>query len=147
VTRFFDERRRRIGVVNHPIRKSYSALKGALDAGDCVALLVDRAYGATAKRFEVFGVEHKFPMGHLLLSGSTGVPILTGALVFDGKDRIKYVQGGVHYPPPEGTEDFDKLEDVQRACLRDFERIIKEYSEQWFQFFPLSEPREDDHAD
>jgi KDO2-lipid IV(A) lauroyltransferase len=147
VTEFFDERRRRIGVINHPLRKSYSILKAALQDGDCVALLVDRAYGATSKRYDFFGVSHLFPIGHLLLAASTGVPIITGALVFDGEDRYKYVQGGVHYPPREGTEDFDKLERIQQACLRDFEAIIKEHSEQWFQFWPLEDPMEEDNAD
>jgi KDO2-lipid IV(A) lauroyltransferase len=147
VTRFFDERRRSIGVVNHPLRKSYSALKGALESGDCVALLVDRAYGATAKRFDFFGVEHKFPMGHLLLAGSTGVPIFTGALVFAEGNRFKYIHAGVHYPPAEGTEDFDKLEGLQKACLRDFEGIIRDHYDQWFQFFPLADPREGEDGD
>jgi len=147
VTRFFDERRRSIGVINHPIRKSYLVLKEALQQGDSVALLVDRAYGATSKRFDFFGVSHKFPMGHLMLSGSTGVPIFTGAMIFDGKDRFKYVHSGVHFPPSEGTQDFDKLEGLQKACLRDFEAIIREHSEQWFQFFPLEDPMEGDNAD
>jgi len=147
VTRFFDQRRRSIGVINHPLRKSYSILKEALQQGDCVALLVDRAYGATSKRFDFFGVSHKFPMGHLMLAASTGVPIITGALVFDGNDRYKYVHGGLHHPPCEGTEDFDKLEELQKKCLQDFEAIIRKYSEQWFQFFPVEDRLEGDNAD
>ena len=147
VTRFFDQRRRSVGVINHPLRKSYSKLKEALEEGDCVALLVDRAYGATSKRFDFCGVSHKVPMGHLMLAASTGVPILTGALVFDGDNRYKYVQGGVHHPPSEGTEDLDKLEGLQKKCVRDFETIIRQYSEQWFQFFPLEDPMEEDNAD
>jgi KDO2-lipid IV(A) lauroyltransferase len=139
VTRFFDQRRRGIGVISHPMRKSYSRLKEALQGGDSVALLVDRAYGATSKRFEFFGVRHKFPIGYLMLSGSTGAPIVTTALVFDGGDRFRFVLGGVHHPPSKGTEDFDKLEGLQAACLKDFERIIRDHSEQWFQFWPLGE--------
>jgi len=147
VTSFFDQKRSSIGVINHPIRKSYSVLKEALESGDCVALLVDRAYGATAKRFDFFGVEHKFPMGHLMLAGSTGVPIFTGALVFAEGNRFKYIHAGVHYPPAEGTEDFDKLEALQNACVRDFEGIIRDHYDQWFQFFPLAEPREGENVD
>jgi len=147
VTQFFDQRRRSVGVINHAAGKSYTVLKEALLQGDCVALLVDRSYGATSKRFDFFGVSHKFPMGHLLLAGSTGAPIFTGALIFDGRDRFKFVHAGVHYPPSEGTQDFDKLEGLQKACLRDFEAIIREHSEQWFQFFPLEDPMEGDNAD
>ena len=147
VTDFFDRRRSSIGIINHPIRKSYSVLKEALQKGDSVALLVDRAYGATSKRFDFFGVSHRFPMGHLMLAASTGVPVLTGAVVFDGDDGYKYVHGGVHHPPKEGTEDFDKLERMQMACLRDFEAIIKRYSEQWFQFYPLEDALEGEYGD
>ncbi|MCK5619238.1 MAG: lysophospholipid acyltransferase family protein [Candidatus Krumholzibacteria bacterium] len=147
VTRFFDQRRRSIGVINHPMRKSYTILKEALEKGDCVGLLVDRAYGATHKRFEFFGAQQPFPLGHLFLSASTGVPIITCALVFDRGDRFKFVYGGLHFPPTEGTEDLDKLEELQAECLRDFEKIIREYSDQWFLFERLAEPSVDDNAD
>jgi len=147
VTRFFDERRTSLGMVSHPIGKSYSALKEALEQGDSVALLVDRAYGATHKSFEFLGVTAQFPLGHLFLAASTGVPIFTGAFVFDDAKRFKYVHCGVHHPPPEGTEDFDKLESLHAACLRDFERLIREHSDQWFQFEPLGVAVEESHGD
>jgi KDO2-lipid IV(A) lauroyltransferase len=138
VTRFFDNRRRCIGMVNHPMRKSYSILKDALARGECVALLVDRAYGATHKKFKFFGRDVQFPLGHLFLSASTGAPILTGALVFTEEGSYRYVHGGIHYPPKDGKEDMDKLEGLQAQCLRDFERIIHEYSDQWFLFDPMA---------
>jgi KDO2-lipid IV(A) lauroyltransferase len=147
VTRFFDQRRRSIGVINHPMRGSYTILKDALKSGESVAFLVDRAYGATQKRFDFLGVRAKLPLGHLFLSGSTGVPVMTGAMVFEDGDRFKFLHGGVHFPPREGTEDFDKLEDLQAECLKDFERIIREHSDQWFQFKPLVGPDKEERGD
>ena len=147
VTRFFDERRRGVGVTSYPMRKSYTALKRALAGGDVVAILVDRAYGATARRFDYFGTRPLFPLGHLYLSASTGVPIVTVAFVFDGKDRYKWVHGGIHYPPSEGTEDLDKLEAMQRAILGDFEMFLRDYSDQWFQFLPLLEADGENNGD
>jgi KDO2-lipid IV(A) lauroyltransferase len=148
VTRFFNQRRSSIGVINHPIGNSYTVLKEALKNGDSVALLIDRAYGATHKRYDFLGVRAKLPLGHLFLSASTGAPILTGAMVFVDGGRFKYIHGGIHFPPREGTEDFDKLEGLQAECLKDFERIIREHSEQWFQFKPLVTPDPDgeDHG-
>ncbi len=145
VTQFFDRRRRSFGVINHPMGSSYGPLKEALQNGESVALLTDRAYGATFKRFDFFGVKAKFPLGHLYLSASTGVPILTGAFVFDEGNRYKYVHTGIHYPPPSGTEDVDKLEELQARCLADFEKMITEYSDQWFHFEPLADSG--DHGD
>lgn len=146
VTRFFDRRRRSIGIINHPMRKSYPILKEALERGECVALLVDRAYGSTHKQFEFLGVKSPLPLGHLFLAARTGVPIVTGVFVFDDGNRFKWVQGGVHFPPPEGTEDFDKLEALQAECLKDFERIIRKYGDQWFHFQPLVNPDRERHG-
>jgi lauroyl/myristoyl acyltransferase len=145
VTRFFNQRRRSIGVINHPLGSSYTALKVALQNGECVALLTDRAYSATFKRFRFFGIQGKFPLGHLYLSASSGVPILTGAMIFDNGYRFKYVHGGIHYPPPSGTTDVDELEELQARCLEDFEKIITEHSDQWFHFEPLVDSG--DHVD
>lgn len=147
VTRFFDQRRRRIGIINHPMRGSYTILKEALERGESVALLVDRAYGATYKRFEFFGVKPPFPLGHLFLAARAGVPILTTALVFDDGNRYKFVHGGVHHPPKEGKEDLDKLESLQAGILKDFEDIIRRYGDQWFHFLPLENPGGKLHGD
>ena len=145
VTRFFDKRRRSIGIINHPMRNSYPILKAALQNGESVVLLTDRVYSASYKRFRFFGVQGKFPLGHLYLSASCGVPILTGAMVFDGAgNRFKYIHGGIHQPPPDGTEDMDKLEELQARCLEDFEKIIREHSDQWFHFEPLADSGEHD---
>lgn len=147
VTNFFDQRRHSIGVINHPIGKSYPVLKEALGAGDIVALLVDRAYGATHKRFDFLGVKPKFPLGHLFLAASVGVPIVTCAMVFVEGNRFKLQLGGVHEPPKERTEDFDKLEGLQMKCLADFERIVREHSDQWFQFERITTAEPEDHDD
>ncbi|HEX6789943.1 MAG TPA: hypothetical protein VF247_01415, partial [Candidatus Krumholzibacteria bacterium] len=77
VTEFFSARRDYIGVRAHPIQGSVGKLKEALDAGKCVALLIDRAYGKAKKRSLFFGVMKDFPLGHVVLSIRTGVPILT----------------------------------------------------------------------
>jgi lauroyl/myristoyl acyltransferase len=146
VTRFFDRRRRSIGMISHPMRKSYPILKEALDRGESVALLVDRAYGATHKRFEFFGVNQPFPLGHLSLAARTGVPIMTGVFVFVDSNRFKYVHAGVHYPPPEGREDFDKLEALQAEILKDFEVIVRKYGDQWFHFQSLAGPYRENHG-
>ena len=147
VTRFFDERRRSIGVVSYPMRRSYQKLRKALTEGDVVAILVDRAYGATARRFDFFGAKPLFPLGHLFLSAYTGVPILTVAFVFDGREGYKWVHGGIYHPPAEGTRDVEKLEAVQRAILGDFEVFLRDYTDQWFQFLPLIEPDGENDGD
>ena len=141
VTEFFSARRDYIGVQAHPIQNSVQKLKEALEEGHCVALLIDRAYGKARKQSLFFGVMKDFPLGHVVLSSRTGAPILTGALVFDGKDRFRYVRGGVHWPD-ETLDEFDRLDALQESCVRDLERIIHAHTEQWFHFFSLKEGKE-----
>jgi lauroyl/myristoyl acyltransferase len=141
VTKFFSDRRDYLGMRAHPLGGSFNELLEALQRGECVALLIDRAYGRARKSSRFFGVMKDFPLGHLVLATRTGAPILTGALVFDGKDRFRYVRGGTHWPD-EGLDEFDRLDVLQEKCVRDLERIIHEYTEQWFHFFPLAEGKE-----
>jgi lauroyl/myristoyl acyltransferase len=141
VTKFFSARRDYLGVRAHPLGGAVSELKDAIERGECVALLIDRAYGKTKKQSVFFGVTKDFPLGHIVLSSRTGAPILTGALVFDGKDRFRYVHGGTHWPD-ETLDEFDKLDALQEHCVRDLERIIHDHTEQWFHFFPLVQGKE-----
>jgi lauroyl/myristoyl acyltransferase len=141
VTKFFSDRRDYIGVKAHPLGGAFSELVDAVNHGDCVALLIDRAYGRARKSSRFFGVMKDFPLGHLVLAARTGAPILTGALVFDGKDRFRYVRGGTHWPDA-SQDEFDRLDTLQEKCVRDLERIIHAHTEQWFHFFPLVEGKE-----
>lgn len=142
VTKFFSARRDYIGIRAHPIgENSVQKLKEALDQGQCVALLIDRAYGKARKRARFFGVMKDFPLGHVVLSVRTGAPILVGALVFDGSDRFRYVRGGTHWPDPE-LHEFDQLDALLERCVRDLERIIHANTDQWFHFFSLAEGKE-----
>jgi KDO2-lipid IV(A) lauroyltransferase len=141
VTKFFSQRRDYVGVKALPIGGAFSDLLDAIRRGGCVALLIDRAYGKARKRSLFFGVMKDFPLGHLVLAARTGAPILTGALVFDGKDRFRYVRGGTHRPD-ETLDEFDRLDALQEACVRDLERIIRAHTDQWFHFFSLAEGKE-----
>lgn len=137
VTNFFSIRRELVGLYAHPLKGSFHLLKAALDRGESVALLIDRAYSKAKKQFTLFGVESEFPLGHLLLSMRCDVPVLTGAFVFEGSRRYRYVHGGTHYPD-EDLGEVERLESLQDKCLRDLERIVHDHSDQWFYFQPLS---------
>lgn len=136
ITEFYSARREYLGIHAHPLGESFSKLKEVVDRGGSVALLVDRAYGKVKKRFTFFGVRTEFPLGHLVLAARCNAPVLTGALVFDGPGRFKYVHGGTHFAE-DAADEFEKLERLQERCLRDLEGIIRAYPDQWFHFIPL----------
>lgn len=137
VTKFYSARRSYLGLHVYPVSGSFPQLRAALVRGGCVALLIDRSYGKAKKRFDFFGAETEFSLGHLVLSARCRVPVLTGALVFDGRKRFRYVHGGTHFPDDHDDE-FEKLERLQEKCLRDLEWIILAHSDQWFHFVPLA---------
>jgi lauroyl/myristoyl acyltransferase len=137
VTAFYSARREYLGIHAHPLGESFLRLKEAMDRGGSVALLIDRVYGKAKKRFSMFGVKSEFPLGHLVLSARCNAPVITGALVFDGPRRFRYVHGGTHFPE-DLADEFEKLERLQERCLRDLEGIIRDYSDQWFHFMPLA---------
>jgi|GEM_PF-2450359 len=133
VAAFYSERRSILGVHAYPNSGSFPKLRAAIERGECVALLIDRAYGEAKKRFTLFGVESEFPIGHLVLALRCHVPVLTGALVFDGRDRFRYVHGNTHIAPT-ANDELAQLDALQAACLRDLESIIRAHSDQWFHF-------------
>ncbi len=136
VTDFYSARREYLGIHAHALGDSFAKLTQVLEHGESVALLVDRAYGKARKRFAMFGVTSEFPLGHLVLSARCRAPVITGALVFDGRDRFRYVHGRTHLPD-DHPDDVEKLERLQEKCLRDLEDIIREHTDQWFHFLPL----------
>jgi lauroyl/myristoyl acyltransferase len=138
VTDFYDQRRREVGVMAYPVADSFPVLKEALEQGEVVALLTDRSYGRAKRRHKFFGLEVDLPIGYLVLAIRCKVPVLTGAILLDASDRFKYVHGGVYYPP-EGMDEAGQIAALQEKCVADFERIIEQYSEQWFHFRSLEE--------
>jgi KDO2-lipid IV(A) lauroyltransferase len=133
VTEFFDERRCAAGIVCHPIGKSFPALAEALERGECVALLVDRAYGRARRSYTMFGREVSLPTGHAALAVRCRVPVVSAVCVFDGKAGLRFVYRGPHYPDPSRGEEA-ALEALHGACRRDMEEFIRTYPDQWFHF-------------
>jgi KDO2-lipid IV(A) lauroyltransferase len=133
VTEFFDQRRSQAGIVCHPIGKSFPALAEALERGECVALLVDRAHGKTRRSYTMFGREVSLPTGHAALAVRCRVPVISAVCVFDGSGGFKFVYSGPHYPDISRGEEA-AFEDLHRICRADMEEFIRQYPDQWFHF-------------
>jgi KDO2-lipid IV(A) lauroyltransferase len=140
VTKFFNQRRELSGLKIHSPRGSFDVLLAALERGECVALLVDRDYGAAGLDAGWFGTPQRMPIGHLLLAHRAQVPLLTGAFVFNPGGGFRYVVKGVYRPEPELGES-EMIERMQKKVLSDLEELVRTYSDQWFQFFPLARGR------
>ena len=133
VTEFFDRRRSEAGIACHPIGKSFPVLCEALERGECVALLVDRAYGKTRRSYTMFGREVSLPTGHTALAVRCRVPVVSAVCVFEKSGGLKFVYRGPHHPDFSRGEEA-AFEDLHRLCRVDMEEFIREFPEQWFHF-------------
>ncbi len=137
VSRFFSDRRRRVGVEAVAPRGAVARLSAALGPGACVALLVDRDVGAGGLEAPWFGRRAVLPTGHAVVAVRTGAPVVVGALVFDGDDGYRYVHGGVHDPASYAGSDAERVAALHRDCAGDLERLVARHPLQWFHFRPL----------
>jgi lauroyl/myristoyl acyltransferase len=133
VSEFFDERRGAAGIVCHPVGNSFGALCDAVKRGECVALLIDRAYGKPRGSYTMFGREVALPAGHAAIAVHCGVPVLTAVCVFGEKGGLRFVFRGPHYPDPSKGEDA-AVEEIHGRCRADMEELIRAFPEQWFHF-------------
>jgi len=133
VTEFFDKRRRQAGIVCHPVGKSFPVLSEALERGECVALLVDRAFGKPRRAYTMFGRDVSLPTGHAALAVRCRVPVVSAVCVFDAGGGLRFVHRGPHYPDLARGEEA-AFEDLHRLCRLDMEEFIREFPDQWFHF-------------
>jgi lauroyl/myristoyl acyltransferase len=133
VTEFFDRRRSRAGIVCHPVGNSLPALAAALERGECVALLIDRAYGKSRRSFTMFGRNVGLPSGHVALAVRCRVPVLTAVCVFRDDGGLRFVYRGPHYPDLAQGEEA-AFEGLHRRCRVDMEEFIGACPDQWFHF-------------
>jgi lauroyl/myristoyl acyltransferase len=133
VTEFFDKRRGEAGIVCHPVGGSFPVLAEALGRGECVALLVDRAYGKSRRPYTMFGREISLPTGHAALAVRCRVPIVSAVCVFDESKGLKFVYHGPHRPDWSRGEEA-AFEELHRRCRADMEDLIRRFPGQWFHF-------------
>jgi KDO2-lipid IV(A) lauroyltransferase len=138
VTRFFEESRRKMGVKTSHVRNAYTSLRDALNRGDCVVLLIDRAYEETGKPFQMFGRQVELPTGHLALALRCGVPVITAACVIGANGQLQYTCNGP-YRVNTSVDEETAMSELQQSCIEDIEDLIRTHHEQWFHFFPLEQ--------
>jgi lauroyl/myristoyl acyltransferase len=136
VTRFFERQRRLLGVESFPLNGSAGALRRVLRNGGRVALLVDRAYGNANEEATWFGRTLSLPIGYAALSVLCRVPIITCACVFGEDGRFKLIWNGPYHPET-AVGRREAVRRLRDTCLRDMESFIREYPDQWFNFFPF----------
>ncbi|MBI5561675.1 MAG: hypothetical protein HY894_02295 [Deltaproteobacteria bacterium] len=105
-------------------------LLGALGRGEVVAMLVDRYNGEPggAIASTLFGRPCSFPKGPLLMARMTGAAILPAAVIKEGRTYRSIIG------KPVIVEDEDAFPERAAEIIRSFERAIRQYPDQWYNF-------------
>jgi KDO2-lipid IV(A) lauroyltransferase len=110
----------------------------ALRRGEIVALQLDRgAPGQVTRRIEFFGKPAHFQYGPFALARLAGVPIWHVQVARTGPRRYRFLPEPLRRISRNGGE-AETLA-VMQDVVRSFERSVREYPRQWFQFRPFWE--------
>ncbi|MCC5806212.1 MAG: hypothetical protein JJU00_07775 [Opitutales bacterium] len=127
--------------VNQPEEMLF-ALKGALEAGQGVAMHCDREeFGARKEAFAFLGRRRCFPFTIYHLSALFQVPVgFAFALRRDGTGSIPVVTAPVFRPAPDREETITKAKTHFQDVLHLLETHLRRDPAIWFNFEPLNEP-------
>ena len=117
-----------------PLNSVIEAMK-ALDRGDLVSIMGDRAYGFSADEVPFLGGAVRFPFGAFSIAAAARCPVVV--LLSAKAGTKKYVVDVTHViPPPSGAR--GKRDAAMKAALGEFAAILEEYVAahpyQWFVF-------------
>jgi KDO2-lipid IV(A) lauroyltransferase len=116
-------------------------LQKVLRAGEVVGMQVDRQVGAGHLSLPFFGKRASFPLGAVTLARLSRVPIVPLFAVYPDGDRSRVE---VHYEAPiEVAHTRDRERDTREALERTvavYERWVRRYPLQWFNFYDFWAP-------
>ncbi len=110
--------------------ESLLRIKQAIDAGEYICFQGDRyAEGASSCEVKFMGHDARFPVGPSLIGSKFKTPVIFYFAMRESGRRYRFIfkclDGGA------------SQEEIVTSYLREFERVVKRYPQQWFNFFDL----------
>jgi KDO2-lipid IV(A) lauroyltransferase len=108
----------------------------ALRRNEIVALQLDRPLGGDgARSVEFFGAPALFQSGAIRLARLAGTPVFPVFVARCGPRHYRVVIGTEHRVAR--TASIDEMEHILASIVGEFEDLVREYPDQWFQFAPF----------
>lgn len=104
----------------------------ALLRNEVVAMLVDRTE-TVGVSVPFFGQTTSFPSGPLLLAAASGAPIMPAFVVRESYGYRAVAEDLIYFDRAKGDTDRE----VAASVLSVFERYIRQYADQWYNFVPI----------
>lgn len=108
----------------------------ALKRNEIVAMLIDRYERNNGVLIDFFGEKTYFPPGPVLLARSTGCAVLPAFTVMEKDGNYKTAVDSIIDMEFSDNKDKDVYMNLQKI-VRVFERYIREYPDQWYNFSPV----------
>lgn len=140
LSRYEERLRRSAGIRTitiHPEEKPNLAIldiASRLRKNEIVALVADRIYGGEGIDIEFFGRPTLFPSGAAYLAFETGAAIVPVFVILE--KRMKYwgiIREPIFMNP--GEIKAKAIRECLQAIARNFEEVISQYPDQWFNFY------------
>ena len=101
-----------------------------------VAMLGDRAEGNNTIAVDFFGRQTPFPLGVATLAMATGAAVLPVFVVLKGGKYWGIIERPIYFQSPSRKEREQGIRQGMEELVKVFERYIKEYPDQWYNFYP-----------
>ncbi len=125
----------RVLLSDQSVYGSFNMLR-ALRRNEIVALQLDRPIGGDgARAVEFFGAPALFQSGAIRLARLAGTPILPVWVARRGPRQYRIVIGAERRVARHASA--DEMDRILAAIVGEFEELVREYPEQWFQFSPF----------
>ena len=106
----------------------------ALRRNEVLALLGDRDGSSHTATFDFFGQPAQIPVGAAYLAIATGAPVIPVFVPLEGGRYSTLMEEPVYFSS--GRADHEKaIREGTERLLRVFERYIREYPDQWYNFY------------
>jgi Kdo2-lipid IVA lauroyltransferase/acyltransferase len=106
----------------------------ALNRNEVVAILGDRDGSSHTMSFDFFGKATPIPLGSAYLSMASGAPVIPVFVPLEGERYAAVMEEPVHFRAEHAERGRVLVESMQKI-LQVFERYIRLYPDQWYNFF------------
>ncbi|HJV64686.1 MAG TPA: lysophospholipid acyltransferase family protein [Geomonas sp.] len=113
----------------------------ALNRNEVLAILGDRDGSSHTGTFEFFGRPTPIPLGAAYLAAATGAPVIPVFVPMEGERYAAIMEEPVFFTAARGERER-VIGEKTRELLQIFERYIRTYPDQWYNFFDYWGDRE-----
>ncbi len=107
----------------------------ALRRNEIVVLLGERDGSSHTLRLDFFGRPTDIPVGAAYLAMASGAPVIPVFVPLEGDRYATYMEEPIYFRGSHGDHSAAIREGTEKL-LRVFERYIRRYPDQWYNFFP-----------